>query len=79
MGVQNYPSNNEENSEITITSQNRQWSDHFQQYVDDVDGVDVPGRRALVRFMDGTLVDLPASWVELHDTENNNETVSTSG
>ncbi len=56
---------------------NRQWSETFQQYVDDIEGEDVPGQRVLVQIADD-LVDLPASWVEsIVETQDDGEDNST--
>ena len=51
------------------------WSTTFNKFVDVIEGVDIPGRRILLK-MDNTnkLIECPASWVELiNDCDECNE------
>jgi hypothetical protein len=44
-------------------AQQQTWSEAFGRPVADVDGADVPGRRALLNIDGGCLVDVPLGWV----------------
>jgi hypothetical protein len=47
------------------------WSTTFNKFVDVIEGVDIPGRRILLK-MDNTnkLIECPESWVELINESN---------
>ena len=56
------------NSTITLETSNTSnikiWSETFEQYVDSIDGIDIPGKRILLKTEDGRLIDITLAWVK---------------
>ena len=53
------------NSTITLETSNiKIWSETFEQYVDSIDGIDIPGKRILLKTEDGRLIDITLTWVK---------------
>ena len=56
------------NSTITLETSNTSnikiWSETFEQYVDSIDGIDIPGERILIETEDKKLIDITLAWIK---------------
>ena len=55
------------NSTITLETSNTNikiWSETFEQYVDSIDGIDIPGERILIKTEDNRLIDITTAWIK---------------
>ena len=57
--------NNNSTSPIkTSNIKDKIWSETFEQYVDSIDGIDIPGKRILIEIEDGKLIDITLAWIK---------------